>query len=264
MGTSMNLDNGRTGARTSDIPGARAALGLNAPCESNAENTPITIKAGRGGFRANATGGLRSPPGGRPRNVPRLVMPVDVERWYCVRAVRGQERHADIAIRLAGFTLFAPTILKLATPPRRDSTGAMRPGKPDRIGYMFGAYMFVSLNLSEPGWRGIKDVEGVDRVMTGADLSARASGMPVAVPDSAIDWVRGLLEPNGCMYPKNYPGYRHRDLVAVGTAQRMLVGGMMDQIGICDWSDHRRARLLFNILGRQVPVTVDRAAFEAV
>lgn len=231
------------------------------------------LEFGHGGARPNSggarpnSGGARENSGGarvgagRPLKL--MLPPLDVLRWYCVRTIHGQELHADIAIRIAGFTLFAPTIMKLATLPRRDSTGAMRPGKPDRIDYMFRTFMFVRLNLSDPNWQAIKDVSGVDHVMTGADVHARLSGLPVAIPDSAIEWVRGLLEPNGCMYPKSWPGYRHRDLLSVGTSQRMLTGGLADQTGICEWSDHRRARLLFTILGREISVTVERADIEA-
>lgn len=253
----MQLDSAAQRAPSCPLPDARGPPFGPASSSGYFRNREVFKFAGHGGARSGA---------GRPRNiVAPSPMPLDVFRWYCVRVIRGEERTADIDMRLAGFTLFAPTIMKMATPPRRDATtGVMRPGKLDRIEYMFRSFMFVSLNLSDPGWVAIKDVPGVDHVMTGADVRARASGIPIAIPDSAIEWIKGLLEPNGCMYPKNYPGHRHRDLLSVGTSQRMLTGGLTDQTGICEWSDYRRARLLFSILGREVRVTVERSAIEAV
>jgi hypothetical protein len=41
-------------------------------------------------------------------------------------------------------------------------------------------------------------------------------------------------------------------------------GAMVGLTGICQWSDAKRVRLLLEILGRTVPMTVPRAAVDAV
>jgi hypothetical protein len=60
---------------------------------------------------------------------------------------------ADIQIRLAGFTVFAPSLWKAATRPRRDANGVTRPGRPDRIVPSFARYLFVRFSRTDPDRR---------------------------------------------------------------------------------------------------------------
>ena len=50
---------------------------------------------------------------------------------------------ADIETRLAGFLVFSPTIWKPATALRRDASGVIRRGLPDRIEPLFRRYFFT-------------------------------------------------------------------------------------------------------------------------
>lgn len=242
------LDNRTQGALSCDIPGARGQISPPAPCDSNAE-TAESFKFGHGGARLGA---------GRRRNVPVIQMPLDVDRWYVVRAKYGETGIADREIREAGFTVFTPTIFRPAIPSRRDASGIMRPGKPDRTDYLFVRYILTRLNLSDPSWRDVLEMPGVERIISGGHLANGGIGIPIAVPDRAIEWVRQLLNPNGCIDPR----MPHDKPIKAGTSVRLLDGPMADHAGICEMSDGQRVVLLLNLLGRPVRVTVAQSAVE--
>ena len=170
-----------------------------------------------------------------------------------MRTAHGAEITADIEIRLTGFELFAPTVWKPATLPRRLANGAMQPGKPDRIVPLFPRYLFVRFRRLADPWRRIRSLRGVETILSSTPES------PIAVPDAAIEAIRGQCAPNGCIYPpeRATPGATP---LAVGTAARLTEGPMADLSGICTWSDGRRVRLLLEIMGRAVPVTVAQSA----
>jgi hypothetical protein len=50
--------------------------------------------------------------------------------------------------------------------------------------------------------------------------------------------------------------------IDAGSTVRLLTGAY-DLTGICEWSNGRRVRLLVEILGRTVPMTVPRESVEA-
>lgn len=186
-------------------------------------------------------------------------MTPDLFQWFCVRTDHLAERLADRELCEAGFLVFAPTIWKPAEEMRRYTNGSIRRARPDRVVPMFRRYVFAWINLADPSWYAIPDLPGVERIISSASL-AGGPGIPIPVPDHAIAWVRSLLASNGCLYPAS-----HRDsLISVGTPLRLIDGPMPDLTGICQWSDGRRVRLLMQMLGRPVTVTVAQSAVEAI
>jgi transcription antitermination factor NusG len=217
-------------------------------CECSSENSE-SFKFGHGGARIGA---------GRPRNVPRAA--VDVERWYVARCHHQQINVADRAVREAGFPIFAPTIFRPARPARRDSTGAMRPTRPARVDFLLVRYLLVRLNLSDPSWRVILGCDGIERVISGGYIDGRP-GVPIAVPDSAIDWMKTLLSPDGCLYP---PGH-HGQKFDAGTILRMPDGPIADRAGVCAMSDGARVVMMMGWFNRDgVPTTVRQDSVEQV
>lgn len=211
-----------------------------------------------GGPRPNS-GGARSG-AGRPRKPPVSMMTDASDRWYVLRIAHGQMTIADAEARLAGFTVFAPTIFKPATPPRRDSTGIMRPGKPDRVEYLFVRYLLVRLNIADPDWHAIRDVPGVERVIS-SHFGLGGPGVPIAVPDAQIERVRALLDANGCLYPHG----RRDKPIDKGVKVRLTTGPALDHAGICESSDGQRIEMLMNWFNRDnVPVRVSQSAVELV
>lgn len=238
-----------------------------AQCASYPNIREIFSKMPWGGPRANS-GGAR-PGAGRPRRQALTdSSPRDEPRWYVVRSLPdattprcgstgGNQRLADIEIRVAGFQVFNPSVFKPAEAARRDRNGVVRPAKADRIEPLFPRFFFVRLNLTNPAWHAIKDLPGVDHIMHGAGTP----GLPVAVPDETIELLLAMVEPNHCLYPRNH---RHMNPIARGTALRLLSGPLEGHDGICDWSDGRRVRLLISIMGRQAPTHADQADVEVV
>jgi transcription antitermination factor NusG len=257
----------------SPLPDARKSFSL-APCASHAgQSSLIKCEAGPGisthGLYACAIlgavamfvefshGGAR-PGAGRPRVArhSNTGLPVlDIMRWYCVRTDFNGQLRADIEVRLAGFEVFNPSVFRPAEPMRRDRNGMVRPAKPDRIVPMFPRYFLTRFNIANPSWGEIEHLDGVDRLMTAP------GGRPGAIADDKVALLFGLVQPNHCAYPANH---LHMNPIDPGTCLRLLSGGMEGREGICEWSDGRRVKLLLQILGRPVSVTVSQAAVASI
>lgn len=225
----------------------------------------IFVEFGHGGARPNSggarpnSGGAR-PGAGRPRKIAAEPTPADVLRWYCVRAGFGQTAVADRSIREAGFEVFAPTIFRPATPARRDSAGVMRVGKPDRVEFLFVRYIITRFRLADPSWYDIRTLDGVERIISGSYSTLNPIGIPIAIPDDNIAFVREKLGPNDCIDPRVF----RYDPIKVGTSLRMLNGPMSDRVGLCEMSDGQRIVLLMNLLGRPVRIEVPHGAVEPI
>ncbi len=214
----------------------------------------IFVEFSHGGARANS-GGARTGAGRPPRHLNSGLPVLDIFRWYCVHTDRDAHLRADIEVRLAGFEVFNPSVWRAAEPMRRDRNGVVRPAKPDRIVPMFPRYFLTRFNISDPSWGQIEHLDGVDRLMTAP------GGRPGAIADDKVALLLGLVEPNHCAYPANHI---HMNPIDPGTCLRLLSGGMEGREGICQWSDGRRVRLLLELLGRAVTVTVSQGSVTAV
>ena len=220
-----------------------------APCVSNADS-PAKFKFSHGGPRKGA---------GRPRGVCRYAPPSNVlypalppqaaPLWYCLRATdayRGQ-RQADIELRLAGYEVFNPSIFRPAVSPHCGPNGVLAPGQPDRVSPLFPRYLFVRFNRSSDYGRRIYQMPGVRHVF-------RAS-----VPESAIDAIRALCADNDCVYPAAPP------VVGPGVQLRVRAGHpLADATGFCQASDRTRVKLLLEIMGHAVSVSLSHNDVEPV
>ena len=251
-------------------------FGTSAPCGSNPAIGDLisSSKSGHGGARENSggarpnSGGARENSGGARPNAgrkPRLDVSArkcDVAHWYCVRTGHGEEIAADIAIRLAGYTVFSPSLWKPATIARRNPNGSIRPALPDRIEPLFRRYLFVAFTRSADDWQLLRRLAGVDSIL------GTTPDTPAAVPHEAIALIRQLpgMQRNDCLYPENVELTGGAPVVHLtpGSTARLLGGPLGDLTGICQWSDSKRVRFLLQLFGREVLMTVPRAAVEAV
>lgn len=214
------------------------------------------VEFGHGGARANSGGARQG--SGRPRKPVLSSSFPEGLHWYVVRSGYGQTALADREIRLAGFEVFAPTIFKAKTYPRRDALGVMHPGKPDRIEFLFIRYVITRFDLADPSWHLIRTLDGVERIISNSYSALHPIGIPIHIPDTAIAYVREKLGPGDCIDPRKFVG----DPYEIGTSLRMLDGPMAGHVGICDMSDGERVMWVMNMLGRPIPLDVAHDSVE--
>lgn len=172
-------------------------------------------------------------------------------RWYVLSTFQGQIGLADRALREAGFEVFSPTVFKPATLPRRDAAGHMRPGKPDRVEFIFVRYIVVRFDASDPSWRRALECDGIERVIRDG------AGVPIPVPEAQVARVRELLGPNDCLDAREKP-------IAAGTRVHLRGGPLPDVAGVCAMSDGQRVLMLMGMFNRDnVRATVRQSSVEA-
>jgi transcription antitermination factor NusG len=245
-------------------PDARGPPFPLAPCDSHIQIPEITIKAARGGFRANALGGLRSPPGGRPRKPMPSAPDPDVFRWYVVRAKHGRTDAADEEIREAGFDVVTAKKCLPRTRARRSSSGSLIRAQEERFVPLFVRYVIVALNLTDPSWHVIRDMESVERIISGNHHTNNGVGIPIAVPDQAITDLRKILSPAGIWFPLGYRApVDDDDPIGAGSGVRILDGPLADIAAVCDQSDGKRIEMLMGWFNRDnVKTTMAQSSVE--
>lgn len=237
-----------------------SAISSQAPETSSKINGWGGPRANSGGARPNS-GGYREGSGRKPKVVTKDGPPDDTERWYCVRTFIGQDLTADIATRVAGYEVFAPTLWKPPTLTTRDRNGIVRPALPARIVPLFLSYFFSKFRRADAHWTEILHLPGVRNIISSTP------GHPIAVPDHVIDAIRAPLHPNGCDYRLQSPAKAAP--IAKGVRVRVMSGPMADAmeqdlIGICEMSDGKRVKVLLQIMGRAVSVSMAQSVVEVM
>lgn len=208
-----------------------------------------------GGARPNSGGPRPNSGGARPNSGPKRIVflpPPEAGRWYCAHTRYASESDAADAISAAGFEVFAPTIWEAATRARRNAEGARIPAKEAGVGPLFRTYIFARFRISD-FWQQIRDMPSIDTIL------GLAPDAPTAMPERAIELIRGMCDANGCFHEA---GDAPNSMV--GKLLRMMDGPMTSFEGPCDWSDGQRVRVLLSIFGRPCPIIVDQDAVEAV
>jgi transcriptional antiterminator RfaH len=160
-------------------------------------------------------------------------------QWLCVNTEFGRETLADQELRTLGLCTWLPSHL-------------LR----DRIRPLFPRYLFVQADRGAELWRRIYRTRGVVTIL--------GSGRPASVPASVLEILWQQCAPNGVIYPPKPVPVDHTTPIPCGSSVLLASGAMIGLTGICQWSDGKRVRLLLEILGRGVAVTVPRASVEAV
>lgn len=176
------------------------------------------------GPRPNSTGFV---PCGRRSDAP----------WFCIWTKPSQESLADDSLRIGGFPTFFP--LHLATLANRQK----------RIEFLFPRYGFFQPDPNDQWVRALY-VKGV------ASILRTGSGLPRAVPDTAIDCLMAQCEPNGVIYPPPTPE------IEVNSAARITAGPFAELTGICTKTAKDRVWLLLYILGRPTEIPFAKSALE--
>lgn len=181
-----------------------------------------------------------------------LVAPARAARleWYCVRTLHELEQVADKALRAAGFEVFLPMTASA-------SLADVLAGAKSVFEPLFLRYLFVRFDRADPAWREINRMRGVEAVLG-------VGSTPAALPDEAIDLLRGSVSENGCRYLAQP---RPRDDLAgfrIGSAVTLVDGPYAGFVGIVERSRSERVRILMTIFGHSNVVHVGRHRLRAV
>jgi transcriptional antiterminator RfaH len=165
-------------------------------------------------------------------------------RWLCVHTGPGQEDLAKNRITELGIPAWLP---------RWRSEGRIRP--------LFPRYLFVQVDLDAGLWPAIFRQPGVVTI-----LGTRSTRLerPATVPAEVLDILWQQCAADGVIYPPEPAPVDRTTPIPCGTKVQLASGAMIGLTGICLWSDGKRVRLLLEILGRGVAVTVPRATALAV
>ena len=179
----------------------------------------VALKISDGGFIPNRVYSLR-----------------DGERWYAVHTLPFAEKRAEAQLLNQNFYAFLPKRQKTVRHARKLST---------IIAPFFPRYLFVALDLNRDRWRSVNGTFGVSGLIMAGDL-------PCPAPHGIVESMLGMTDEEGVLQ-------LHANL-KVGSQVRLAAGPFAEQLGILDrLDDSGRIRVLLNIFGRQVSVSLNRA-----
>ena len=164
-----------------------------------------------------------------------------MKRWYVAHTHPNNEQRAIINLQRQGFEIYMPQYLTQ----RRHARKVEMVTRP-----LFPRYIFIWTDPKIDPWRSINSTYGVSNIVAQGDA-------PQAVPDGIVDSLKSQEDPAGVIKPAPnifYPGQR----------LEVLAGPMAMRIGYFQRvSDTERVILLLDLLGREVNVTIPRAAVAA-
>jgi transcription antitermination factor NusG len=159
------------------------------------------------------------------------------ERWFAVQCKANREHGAAIQLRNQRFLVFLPLREKTWRHARRIEVR--------RVPFFLG-YLFVALDLDRDQWRSVNGTCGVQRLVT-----AGGDARPVPLPQGVVEAWRSETDDRDCL--------RHEEPLRVGQAVRIQSGPFGDQLGeLVEFDDAGRVRVLIELLGGRVPVTMPR------
>jgi transcription elongation factor/antiterminator RfaH len=158
------------------------------------------------------------------------------ERWYAVHTSPFAERRAEAQLENQNFYTFLPKRQKTIRHARKLHTV---------IAPFFPRYLFVALDLTRDRWRSVNGTFGVSSLIMAGEL-------PCPAPHGIVESMLAMADAKGVL--QLHPNLK------VGDPVRLAAGPFAEQLGILDrLDDSGRIRVLLNIFGRQVAVSLDRA-----
>jgi transcriptional antiterminator RfaH len=165
--------------------------------------------------------------------------------WYAVQCQPHGESRAALNLARQGFEAYCPRYLKTRSHARQLRSVAAP---------FFPRYLFVNLDLATQRWRSVNGTFGVSGLVGPRDHPSR-------VPEAIIDALRAREDENGYI-TVTYPAERWKagDPVRI-TGRNAFHGcsGLFEGL-----NDEQRVRVLLDLLGRKVRVTLDIAGLEPV
>ena len=159
------------------------------------------------------------------------------ERWYLAHALPNCERRAELHLVAQGFRTYFPTIQKTIRHARK-----LR----DVRAPLFPRYVFIILDLGRDRWLSVRGTVGVSSLFC-------CENRPVPVPQGVVEaLIANADEANLTLF--------HQGL-KLGQSVRILSGPFANLVGTLERLDGAgRVRVLLEVMGTIVPVTIRRAA----
>jgi transcription elongation factor/antiterminator RfaH len=179
-----------------------------------------------------------SPPqvGRSEYNASELLVLREGERWYAVHTLPYAEKKAEARLADQQFRIFLPKRQKTIRHARKLSTV---------VAPFFPRYLFVILDLQRQRWRSVNSTIGVSSLVMGGER-------PIAVPYGIVESMLAGTDADGQL--------RLWSNLKIGSMVRIAAGPFAEHLGVLDrLDDSSRVRVLLNILGRQVPVCLNRS-----
>lgn len=184
------------------------------------------------------------------------------EQWFVVQTHANAERIAHRNIQALGFWCHFAQFVRMRRM-MRHGRPVMANGKPveeESIRPLFPGYLFVRFDPDVPGWGGIMRTGGVVRLfsmMTSGGLGYR----PTPIPDAVVEhWIGQGREGDGVIDDRK-PAFAP---IMSNEVVRIAQGYLAGHEGICQMSDGDRIKVLLDVMGRQVSVSVGRAQVEKI
>jgi transcriptional antiterminator RfaH len=158
----------------------------------------------------------------------------DGERWFLAHTLPKSERRAEMHLRAQGFRPYLPQINKTIRHARqfRDVRSPLFPG-----------YIFLVLDLSRDRWLSVRSTVGVANLFT-------TEGRPVPVPAGVVEGIIARSDRNVISAE-----------LTKGQSVRIVSGPFANLVGTLERLDAAgRTRVLLEIMGTAVPVTIPRLA----
>ncbi len=161
--------------------------------------------------------------------------------WYVVMSRPQQEAVALLNLERQGFVAFLPQRLETTRSSRGFRT-RMRP--------VFPRYLLVQLDLERDRWRSVNGTFGVSRLIGFAERPSPLPGGVAETLQRSLDG-RGVLQFEAPLVP--------------GETVRLVSGPFASQLGVLErLDDNGRVRLLLDILGGKIPLSVSCDQVERV
>jgi transcriptional antiterminator RfaH len=159
------------------------------------------------------------------------------ERWFLAHTLPKSEWKAELHLGAQGFRSYLPQIKKTIRHARQLRT-VRAP--------LFPRYLFVILDLERDRWLSVRSTVGVSHLVTRHD--GRPVPVPIGIVESLIERSKGNLTQLDCGFVK-------------GQHVRILSGPFADFVGTLERLDAAgRVRVLLEMMGTEVPVTLHRSA----
>jgi transcription antitermination factor NusG len=163
------------------------------------------------------------------------------ERWFVAQTLHHRENLAALHLGAQGFRNFLPRFRKTVRHARQ-----LR----EVIAPIFPSYIFLILDPERDRWRSINGTFGVARLVS-------ADGRPVPVPSGTVEAMIAAMDQRGLV--------RLGGELAPGQPVRVVAGPFAGGLGVLErLNDRGRVRVLLQIMGGEVPFTMDRTALLAV